>query len=261
MKTQSEQVQRWDDIIFEKRNKDYGAYAIRKNYNDSVLKAEAISIGIGLLIFIVPILMQKEKALPVPIPDLPPIVLEQYRIEPAITPPSTPAPPRRMDASIIPTQVVTTPVVDEPVTQPPTDEVSYTTGPDTGTSGETGVDVTIGTGTYTEPVVEAPVVFTYVEKMPEYEGGYEAMYKFLRKHVKYPRRPQQAGREGTVYVKFIVAPDGTVTNVEIEKGFDKECDAEAVRVISLMNKWHAGIQNGLPVPVRKILPITFKLNI
>ena len=260
MKTQSEHIQRWDDIIFENRNKEYGAYAIRKNYNDNVLKAEAISIGVGLLIFIIPILIKEEKII-IPIkPDLPPITLEDYsRIKPTVTPPDQPRQVQRTNASVIPITPTTEQVPDEPQQQEPTTEVTYTTGPETGPSEPSNVTDEPGTGT--EPALESkPTIFTYVEKMPEYEGGYEAMYKFLRKHVKYPRRPQQAGEQGTVYVRFVVGPDGTVTQVEVEKGFNKECDAEAVRVISLMTKWHAGIQNGTAVPVRKILPITFKLN-
>jgi periplasmic protein TonB len=260
MKTQSEHVQRWEDIIFEKRNKEYGAYTIRKNYNDNVLKAEAISIGIGLLIFIIPILLRNEKVLPVIEKPETPIVLDNLGdIKPKITPPVKPQQMHRANASVIPITPTTDPVPDEPVTEQPSSEVTYTTGPETGTS-EPG-NVTDEPGVGTEPAIEsAPTIFTYVEKMPEYEGGYEAMFKFLRKNVKYPRKAQQRGSEGTVYVKFVISADGSITNVEIEKGFDKDCDAEAMRVISLMDKWHAGIQNGTAVSVRKILPITFKLN-
>src|SRR5688572_21332744 len=116
MKTESEKIQRWEDIIFEKRNKEYGAYAIRKNYNSNVLRAEAISIGIGVLVFIIPILLQKENVLIPPIkPDLPPLVLDHYiHVEPTITPPE-PLPPRRVDASIIPTTPTTREIPDEPV--------------------------------------------------------------------------------------------------------------------------------------------------
>jgi len=261
MKTQSEHVQRWDDIIFEKRNKEYGAYAIRKNYNSRVLKAEAISVGIAALFFIVPILLRNDKIIlpAIPISDPGIVILPYENIEPIITPPTPPQPPRKMDASIIPTRVTTKPVIDEPIVESKTDNVTYTTSSENGeVSSDAGSDVAVGSGT--ELVVEPPKIFTYVEKMPAYEGGDEAMMKFLQKNVRYPRRAQTRGAQGTVYVKFVVNSDGSVTDVEVEKGFDKECDAEALRVISLMNKWHAGIQNGTAVSVRKILPIKFRLE-
>jgi protein TonB len=259
MKNESEQVQRWDDIIFENRNKSYGAYAIRKNYDKNVLKAEAISIGIGVLIFIIPMLMSSSK-INVPVIDEPKgeVVLRQYDVNPEVQPPQ-PRQPRRATTSVIPTRVTTQPVIDEA----PMDETPTTTASSSGTENGTeapGPEVA-GTGIGTEPVVETAKVFTYVEKMPEYEGGIEAMMKFIRKNVRYPRKAQQREVQGTVYVRFIVDAEGHIVNVEIEKGFDKECDAEAVRVISMLNKWQPGIQNNLPVAVRKILPITFRFNL
>src|SRR5688572_32726718 len=101
MKTQAEQDPRWEDIVFENRNKEYGAYAIRKNNNADVLKAEAISIGIGILIFIIPILIPDAEIIP-PVIEDPTSVLElkHYEIE-TITPPMQQQQPmRRVDASI-----------------------------------------------------------------------------------------------------------------------------------------------------------------
>src|SRR5688572_30085093 len=102
MKTESEHVQRLDDIIFEKRNKAYGAYTIRKNYDNNVLKAEAISIGVGILIFVIPILMPKDQVL-IPIIDDPKgeIVLKKFDVK-ADEPPRPQEPRRKVDASIIP---------------------------------------------------------------------------------------------------------------------------------------------------------------
>lgn len=261
MKTQNENVQRWDDIIFEKRNKEYGAYAIRKDYQTRVLKAEAISIGIGALIFIIPILMPNEIPLPtLPEPD-PGIVLRHIdgKIEPKITPPA-PKPPARMDASIIPTKVTTQVVPDQPE-EPIKQSVTYTTGPDTGTpTSDNGTDVTDGSGSNTAVIVEPPKVWDYVEKMPEYEGGHEAMMKFVQKKMRYPTIAIRKKDEGTVFVRFVIMPDGTVTDVEVVKGISKECDQEAVRVISMMNKWKPGIQNNHAVSVRTTLPIKFKLE-
>jgi protein TonB len=260
MKTESEQVPRWDDIIFENRNKAYGAYIIRKNYNTRVLKAEGISIGMGALIFIIPILMRDEIPLPViPKPDSG-TVLEVYdgTIEPRVTPPP-PQPPRRVDASIIPTRVTTQEVPDQPPS-PPTDEVTYTTGPETGST-ETSPDVGTESGTGTLPVeIPATPYVLAPQVMPSFEGGMEGMMKFIQKKLCYPRHAQANNEEGTVYVSFIINSMGKVTDVEVIKGFHKDCDQEAVRVISLMNKWKPGLQNKMPVAVKMVLPIKFKLG-
>jgi periplasmic protein TonB len=259
MKTQSEHGQRWEDIIFENRNKAYGAYAIRKNNNADVLKAEAISIGIGILIFIIPILIPDDKIV-VPVIEEPTggLELKEYVIE--TTPPPAPQPPmRRVDASIIPTTVTSDPVPDEPIVEtPPTAGSAGTEGGEENTGSD--VVVTTGSGIGTEPVVEAPKVYTYVAVMPEFEGGYKEMMKFLQRNVRYPRPAERRGAEGTVYVSFVIGPDGSVINALVEKGFDRDCDAEAVRVVSKMNKWKPGIQNNTPVFVKMVLPIKFKLE-
>jgi protein TonB len=260
MKTESEQVQRWDDIIFEKRNKEYGAYAIRKNYDNNVLKAEAISIGVGILIFVIPILMSKEQVIiPIIEDQKGEIVLKKFDIK-VDDPPRSQETRRRVDASIIPIKPTIQDTPDEPV-DPQKQDVTFTSGPDTGTqTTDTGTDVTFGSGSSTDAVAESPKVFIVVEIMPSYEGGYQAMMKFIQKKMRYPSIAVRKKDEGTVYVSFVIAPDGSVTDVEVVKGISKECDQEAVRVISMMNKWKPGIQNNQPVSVRTTLPITFRLE-
>jgi protein TonB len=259
MKT--ENVQRWDDIIFDKRNKDYGAYAIRKDYKTRVLKAEAISIGLGALIFIVPILMPNDIPLPtIPKPD-PTIVLKIFdgTIEPKITPPTPPQPPRRMDASVIPTKVTSRDVPDVPPA-PPSKDVTYTNRQENGTVDPGKDAIERGPGSNVIDVPAPPPYMVAPEVMPAYEGGMEGMMKFLQKKLRYPSTARRQKVEGIVYVSFIINPQGEVTNVEVVKGFFRDCDTEAVRVISLMNKWTPGLQNKVPVAVKMVLPIKFKLE-
>ncbi len=103
-------------------------------------------------------------------------------------------------------------------------------------------------------------VFTAVEKMPEYPGGQEEMMKFLSTNIKYPEEAVKKNLQGTVYVQFVVKSDGTVSNGKVLRGFDKNCDAEALRVISLMPKWVPGEQRGEKVNVAFTLPIKFALG-
>jgi protein TonB len=259
MKSQSENMQRWDDIIFEKRNKAYGAYAIRKNYNTNVLKAEAMSIGIGALIFMIPILMPDEASHNIPVIAEPKgrIVLEGIKIKPD-QPLAKTTSVKRINASIIPTRITTLEVPEEPLS-PKTTDVGYTVGSETAET-ETGTENTSETGTGTIPMEVINEPFDIVEIMPEYEGGQQAMMKFLQKKLRYPAKARVKGEQGTVYVQFVINADGRVSDVKVVKGFFKDCDEEAVRVVSLMDRWRAGIQNGMAVPVRKVLPITFRME-
>lgn len=258
MKTESENVQRWDDIVFENRNKAYGAYAIRKNYYDNILKAEAISIGLGLLIFIIPILLRDEQTI-VPVIKDPDdgIVLRQYDNIKPIDPPKRTQPIKRVSDSIIPTHVTTEEIIEKPIEQLTT--ATSSTGSQTGTV-DPGAETFVESGTGITPIIDEKKPFSVVEIMPEYEGGDAAMMKFIQGKMRYPGAAIRKKDEGTVYVSFVISADGSVTNVEVMKGVSKECDQEAVRVISMMDRWKPGIQNKMPVPVKKVLPITFKLE-
>lgn len=105
-------------------------------------------------------------------------------------------------------------------------------------------------------VEEAP--FVIVEQMPSFIGGEEALYKYLRENLKYPRSGRQL--EGKVYVSFVVDKKGAVSEVEVIKGIDPKFDEAAKKVVENFPNWNAGHQRGVPVKVRMVLPITFKLT-
>jgi len=102
-------------------------------------------------------------------------------------------------------------------------------------------------------------VFTIVEDSPEYPGGQTALSSFLSSNLQYPDSARIAGVQGTVYVTFVVEPDGQVTNARILRGIHPDCDAEVLRVIGLMPAWKPGKQRGKPVRVQFNLPVRFKL--
>jgi TonB family protein len=103
-------------------------------------------------------------------------------------------------------------------------------------------------------------VFTEVEEMPSFPGGDEARVRFMIENIKYPENAKKNGIQGKVFVQFIVEKDGKITNVKVIRGFNKECDEEAVRVIKLMPKWNPGKQKGQAVRVQFVLPIKFALD-
>ena len=103
-------------------------------------------------------------------------------------------------------------------------------------------------------------VYTYVEQMPEYPGGNDAMMEFIRKNLRYPEIAKEAGVEGRVIIRFVVDEFGAISDIKILKDIGGGCGAEACRVIKMMPKWKPGKQNGKAVKTYFTLPVTFRLN-
>lgn len=112
-------------------------------------------------------------------------------------------------------------------------------------------------------LVDAPEAdtsfFIFVEEEPEPVNGYKNFYQNISRNIKYPAQARRMNVEGNVFVEFIVNRKGDATNVTIIKGIGAGCDEEAKRMIAL-SKWEPGKQRGLPVRVKMVIPITFKLN-
>ncbi len=103
-------------------------------------------------------------------------------------------------------------------------------------------------------------VYQTVEEMPEFPDGIEGLMDYVAQNVKYPESAKEKNLQGRVLVKFIIEKDGSVSNVEVGRGWGNELDDEAVRVVKAMPKWKPGKQDGKPVRVSFILPINFKLS-
>ncbi len=100
-------------------------------------------------------------------------------------------------------------------------------------------------------------VFVVVEEMPQFPGGMEGLSKYLSESLKYPAEAREKNVQGTVFLSFVVQPDGTVANVRVLKGIEMGCDNEARRVVAQMPAWQPGRQGGKAVAVRYSLPIRF----
>lgn len=109
-----------------------------------------------------------------------------------------------------------------------------------------------------EPIIDAPI--DIAEVMPEPEGGFEAFYSYIRKHLHYPAQARRMGIEGKVYVQFVVDKDGKLTDLQVIKGIGAGCDKEVMRIMEKAPDWKPGRQNGLRVKVRRVVPIDFRLN-
>jgi protein TonB len=103
-------------------------------------------------------------------------------------------------------------------------------------------------------------VFLVVEVMPEFPGGKEALLNYLGENILYPQLARESNIQGTVFVTFIVEPDGSLSKVKVMRGIGGGCDEEAVRVVQAMPNWIPGTQRGKPVRVQFNLPVRFILH-
>lgn len=99
-----------------------------------------------------------------------------------------------------------------------------------------------------------------VQQQPQFPGGEAAMYQWLSSHINYPAAAAEEGVQGRVTVQFMVDKDGSIKNVKVMRGKHPALDKEAQRVVSAMPKWNPGRNNGQPVKVTYVLPVTFKLQ-
>jgi protein TonB len=259
MKTENEDILRLDDLIFENRNKVYGAYVIRKLYADNLNRAMLFVLSSVVTIIILqhtvpsvgivrPPTSYKEKII---LGDPPPFRLEKAKQKIVTS--------LRKAIRNLPPVVTNNP---DPVVESPIQEAAA--GSDEGVEIEGtpafGVEG-VAVDRVVPPVVEeAPKVLDRAEVMPQYEGGMEAMMKFLRNKIRYPAIARRLGTQGSVFVSFVINTDGSIIQAKVIKGISKECDEEALRVISMMPAWRAGRQGNVPVMVRMVLPIKFQLN-
>ena len=96
--------------------------------------------------------------------------------------------------------------------------------------------------------------------MPQYPGGPNEMMRYIQENIKYPQSAKDNKIEGRVFVSFVVEKDGSITNAAVMRGIDKECDAEALRVVASMPKWTPGQHKGEVVRTQFTIPIYYKFN-
>lgn len=110
------------------------------------------------------------------------------------------------------------------------------------------------------PEVKKSIKREKLERMPQFKGGTEALYKFITENLEYPSKAKEDGVEGRVVIRFIISKSGKVSDIEVVKSLSKECDAEAIRLVESMPDWIPGMIEGEPVDVQYTLPVRFKIN-
>jgi len=251
-------VPSFDEIVFEKRNQEYGAYTIRKKYNRTVLWAMLVGILILSSAIITPYVMasvterrhvKAEKAVQA--------VMEQLdQPNEEIAPPPPPPPPAEVQTQVkyVAPVIVDSVKVDDKSALATVDDVRETTTDDA------VVEVVEEVKEEVQEVKEEEV-FLVVEEMPSFgTGDANAFRSYVSANMKYPEVAAENGIQGRVFVQFVVESDGRITNVRVIRGVDPALDREAMRVVESSPRWNPGKQRGKPVRVSFTFPITFVLQ-
>ena len=258
MANEKKKAPAFDDIVFESRNKEYGAYKLRTKYNRTVMWALLVGIVIIATAVITPYINAKalentkkraEREVQIKMENL------DQPNEAAPPPPPPPPPP----ADVVQQQKYVPPVVVDSIK--PEDVTQLMTSDDAKV--EVKDQEVVEVVEVKEEVQEAEpeeIPFVVVEEMPLFPGGDAELLKYIAEHTTYPDIAKENNIQGRVIVRFCVTAKGGVSQVSILKGVDPELDAEAIRVVNTLPAFKPGKQGGKPVPVWYMVPITFTLK-
>lgn len=273
----------WTDLVFQGKNKDFGAYVLR---SDSVRRhTVSIVIVVAVLAVVMVFLWMKNTGLFEPaeeeinanagqelttianVEEIPEEEEEQVQLpEPE---PEEVQVEEEVTATQAVTEVVLAEVVDEDRKMKDTQEVLENTaqlgaenheGKEDATKEVVKKEVVEEAPVVEKPKDEGPVNIAMVEQKPSFPGGDAAMYQWLSNNINYPAAASEEGVQGKVIVQFIVEKDGHISGVHVVRGKHPALDAEAKRVVSKMPRWTPGRNNGQPVRVTYNLPVTFRLQ-
>ena len=267
----------WVDLVFEGRNKAYGAYRLRK----STTKRNILAMVAVVLLLIVAFIILTVKNF-----------VDEQRAKVAMTQvaeltnykqPEKKAEVKQKKVEVEPERVVervkssikfTAPVIKKDEEVKPDEELKtqdelMSTKTAIGTFDVKGNDDANGEVLKAKEVIAEPEppkheeenkVFDIVEQQPMFPGGQTALMKYLSEHTKYPVVALENGVQGRVTVQFVVEKDGSISDVHVLRGVDPSLDKEAVRVVKSMPRWTPGKQNGINVRVNYRVPVLFRLQ-
>lgn len=266
--------QDWCEIVFEGKNKAYGAFEMRQSSSNRHLLALFITLGISTIIAFFPRLLDTigvkniEQNIYTDVISLSNIPVNEVK-EQEIVKPKEMIPPKVL-ASIkyTPPVIVTDELVSDENELKPIDEIREAKGvvgiynvPDGSLDADAhAMEDLITDRQITQQGSDKNEVFIQVEIMPAFPGGVSEMMQFISRNIKYPVMAIESNIQGRVFVNFVVDETGDIVGAKVVKGIDPACDKEALRVVNLMPKWVPGKQNGHAVRVQYTLPIVFSLK-
>ena len=268
---------KWVDLVFENKNKEYGAYKLRKDTGKRNVKSMLLVFAVIIAIMAAVAakvaienafpkkvametdvelskLAQKkeakvEKKAPVKVEEQK--VVEKVKSSVKFTPPVI-----KKDSEVKPEEELKS---QEDLNKTKTAIGSF----DVKGNDEAGGEVLKAKEVIAQPEPpkeEETKVFDVVEVMPSFPGGQAALFEWLSKNIKYPVVAEENGVQGRVIVTFVVERNGSITDVQVVKSVDPSLDKEAVRVVKAMPHWIPGKQNGSAVRVKFTVPVTFRLQ-
>lgn len=252
---------KWIDMVFEGRNKAYGAYVLRKENPKVMMMSLLVGASVFASLLALPMLdwgsdkeLEEEKVVMVEMANLPPPPEEvKPLIPPPVAPPPPPAPKIDEAKFVKPKVVEKEKVVEEIKTIEELKDKNIGSKDIKGRDdGKIVIDMPSGEGDKDVKIVEDNTVYNAVEVRPEFPGGLAKFYEFVSKNYRAPEE-EIAGK---VMVQFVVEKDGSLTDIKVMRDLGYGTGAEAIRVLKKSPRWKPGIQNGRPVRVLYNLPIS-----
>ena len=275
----------WTDIIFDGKNKEFGAYQLRRN-SDKRHNRAVLATLIGLIVILVgayflgmyndfrakqheaELQAQLEQQLAQMAEEVPEEEAPEEEIQAVEAPEQEQALPEEILNTIKDTEIQI--AADNEVTEDITskDDVAESTAAAGATTFDQGTDNLEVVRTHKDEIIveekkpepKKEEIFTAVEQMPQFPGGEAELMKYVANHIKYPTMAAENNIQGRVVVKFVVKKDGSVGEVQVLRGKDPDLDKEAVRVVRTLPNFIPGKMNGQAVSVWFTLPINFKLQ-
>ena len=267
----------WVDLVFEGRNKAYGAYRLRKSTTKRNILAMVAVVLLLIVAFIILTVKnfvdeQRAKVAMTQVAEL--TNYDQPKKKAEVKQKKVEVEPERVVERVKSSIKFTAPVIKKDEEVKPDEELKtqdelMSTKTAIGTFDVKGNDDANGEILKAKEVIAEPEppkheeenkVFDFVEQLPLFPGGPAALMKYLSENTKYPVVAQENGVQGRVTVQFVVEKDGSISDVHVLRGVDPSLDKEAVRVVKSMPRWTPGKQNGITVRVNYRVPVLFRLQ-
>ena len=273
---------KWVEMVFAGKNKEYGAYQLRKGTSGRNIKALLILVIAAALVggFLAwKVIEQKqaeEQQAYMEAMQLAKLQQQAKKEEKKKEPAKPKIEPKKEIPVARETQKFTAPVIKKDELVKEENQVKQMDKLDekvaVGTENKEGTKDRLAEAVRSDIAVAAPPpppapkpevsnkVFDVVEEMPHFPGGAAALQAFLSSNTKYPVVAQENGVQGRVIVSFVVERDGSITDVRVVRSVDPSLDREASRVVRSMPRWSPGKQNGSAVRVKYTVPVVFRLQ-
>jgi protein TonB len=258
----------WCDLIFEGKNKIYGAYDHRKKSDKRHFRALVIASILFILGITGPSLIRsilpERRETDITVRKLTEIKIDKPREENILKDIPPPPPPMRNTIKFTP------PVIrpDEQVNDADEPKMQKEVVDEKAAIGAVNFDK--GTDDISAPIAKTENnkiteetddhVLIVADQMPQFPGGDQEMRKFIKDNLRYPVIAQEMGVSGSVIINFVVGRDGKIRGIKILRSIGSGCDEEAVRVLEKMPPWSPGKQQGVPVSVTFTIPFVFRIE-